>query len=118
MKFSNGFMEDDLVPAFLPDTIGEFAENRSGGVQAPVLEELMLDTMKFPRFSNGETDLDLLPFEGLQSLCSALSSRTGSRGRLTLTKCYVGLDDPLRYDMVGQWESGHFYVVSAECYEF
>ena len=91
--------------------------NQSGGVWALALEELMLENMKCPRFSlywsNGEIDLTLPPFGGLQSLCSALSSCAGSRGRLTMTKCYLDECDPLYYDMVGEWESGHFYAVSA-----
>ena len=122
MKLRAGSMPDDMVSTFLSATK---VEGRSGKVHAPALEDLILDGVAFQglgdrvdgqkaldRLSNGKIDLNLPPFETLESLCSALASCAGPRGRLMMTKCYAHDDYGLYYDMVGQWGGSHFYVVS------
>ena len=48
----------------------------------------------------------------LQALCDALSTRRESPGLLTMTRCAEYIDGcKKKFNMVGQWEGGRFYVV-------
>ena len=68
----------------------------------PSLKELELDHIRF--FDSTTTSL--------QVLYDALSTRKESPGLLTMTRCADDIDSrEKKFNMIGQWEGGHFYVV-------
>ncbi|KAN0096977.1 hypothetical protein V8E55_001423 [Tylopilus felleus] len=81
-------------------------------VPAPALEVLQLSRISF--FSPLDSKNDMLRYSGVQSLHDALSSRKDSRGHLVMTECSMcTTDHSFGFDMVGEWENGHFRVVTA-----
>ncbi|KAF8555355.1 hypothetical protein OG21DRAFT_1483910 [Imleria badia] len=107
LKLSNGPMPD-LVPALSPAR----ADQAPVRVLAPALKKLVLFDILFsatPRESDTLHPRPTVDVDGdVEPLSAALSSREGSRGELTLTKCVVNKHD---YDMFGKWEGGDFHVV-------
>ncbi|KAF8555395.1 hypothetical protein OG21DRAFT_1602946 [Imleria badia] len=76
-------------------------------VLVPALEELVLHMVEL---SLQESDAINPPSSEVQYFFDALSSRKGTRGRLTMNKCFA----TKILDMVGRWEGGHFVVESEQ----
>lgn len=93
---------------------GEYVDGCPDSMFVPVLEELELDSIKFlPQLPAHDMDK---PTTDVQSLYDALSARTESPGKLTMTRCSVSVASgpDTQLDVSGWWEDGHFHVEEDE----
>jgi len=117
LKLSFGNMPDlasvlsvtSLTPRDHTENKGGYNDRGTDRILAPVLEELELYNVRLSS-SPPESCPTRKPAADIQSLYDALSTRKGSRGQLTISKCMWGYDLVFE-NVVGRWEGGHFRVV-------
>ncbi|KAF8555376.1 hypothetical protein OG21DRAFT_912379 [Imleria badia] len=100
-----------ITPCDCMENQGEEVARAQRKIFVPELEELGLHDIVF--LTVPEEDMDPLKVAETQTLCDALATRKGPRGRLTMTQCTIRNADGQRkyFDMEGRWEGGCFHVV-------
>jgi len=114
LKLSLGNMPDLASVLSVTGPKGGYADRGPDGVLAPVLEELELYDVQLS--SPLESRPTPQPAVDIQSLYDALSTREGSPGQLTISKCPIAMwgHDLVLHKVVGRWEGGRFREVEKQ----
>ncbi|KAI9573745.1 hypothetical protein HD554DRAFT_548001 [Boletus coccyginus] len=100
----------NLTPHGLTGDRDGYADRGPDRIFAPVLEKLELYDVQLSKPGSRPTPQ---PAADVQSLYDALSTRKGSRGRLSISKCPIAMwgYDLVFHKVVGRWGGGQFRVV-------